>query len=719
MAYKIPDSPNIIGGQTVLRQPDSLQPSGLTPELQVDTAPTNNALKSMSEAVSIFEEEKNAVFMGEVQSQYIQHMNNYKRQIFDKYKGKQAHDLYANFLKKESDKYFADITGGEKQDGKVRIANNDLKKRFKDWVDKQQSTYISQSAAYEAEQFSAWRESVWQAQDADAASLIASAYTDIELQNGIDAIYANTRDMLRGMDENYISQVSAKKIDDAVASFITNRIATSPIDAHVQLIKNPIVSDALTSATKETLKQSIREAYIKKAQNEYAQGIFSGSNKGVEYLNANVISGIWDTTDADEISSIQDMISAEANKRADTRRKEVQGVRSSTIGSLANEYLNANTDEEKFNVLTKLQAVDSRIAYSLEEGELNEAYSDSIVAAMVDAGIDPNYERAVRELAEMKQYEHEKKIDLSDPKQISREAQNRFFGTSVEDIITDIAEKQQRKEKKDFLEEARKKIYSSMTEEQIKVADEYQKIMDTRESALPIFNQVHDDIVSGKVSGYDERMSGLPLDMQRELLATISTKTLYNDLSRQLPELSSVMKEVDPQYSKLSVFDKRVAEEQILKACNEYKKKNGELPTGVALRNIVSASYANSVSPESAALQGAIDEASMEVLAMEDIDYLQDPASARKILDRQGLTPIEDIAFRAFSEERTTPKVSNNTYEKSMELAEKALDRFADSLPSNQANVVELNKDMLTRWITAGNINDVVVFVKGFRNKNQ
>lgn len=669
MAFKIPESPNIVGGQAVLRQPSGIQGTTVTPDFSVDTRAAQGALASVAEAAALFQEEKNAAFMGDLQVEYHSHMAKVKQQVFDNNKGKKAQDLYKNYIKKASDKFYADAIGAPKNDGKVRIANKGLQKRFKNWVDGQQSTYIAQAASYEAQQLEAWRKSVWDAQDSQAATLISSANSDIELQNGIDAIYANTHDMLRGMDERYISQVAATKIDDAMSGFVTQHIVDTPEFAYALMTNNEIVSDALTTTSKRSLLESIRESYEEKAINDYSNYLYSNGKEG-SLPDKAVLASIFGITEQEELNSKIDGIRGKARKRSDARAQEVAGVNTAIVTAATNKFRLARSDEERDAALKELSQVQPKAAEAMQNAYETSLYNESLTTmfegfnkrANIPSGVTPEQIQAVGE----------------------------FFGLNEKQVQV-------------------MQDYADMSNERFNHAEEYTDLMA--------------GISNGTVVGYDPvTMGTLPPDMQMALINSLATQGEYRELSRQLKEvhgvdLDSKLKDIDANYSKLDPSAANALKRNIIEEINKWKNKNKDIPQGDTLNSIILKAQQTALSTEASALQGALQEEYTTLFDALDIDPVEYPEEARKALEKRNLLPLSDIAASTLGRIDTKKsyygKVSDKTYEKIQGKAKKVLESFSDKLSLKQKMWVEQNEDRLLPFILGGDYKTVVALVQG------
>lgn len=667
MAFKIPESPNIIGGQAVLRQPSNIQGTTVTPDFSVDTRAAQEALASVADAYAAFQEEKNSVFMGELQAEYHQYMSNVKTQVFDKNKGKNAQDLYARYIKKASDKFYNNAIGAPKDDGKVRIANKGLQKRFKNWVDGQQSTYIAQTASYEAQQFEAWRKSVWDAQDSQAATLISSANSDIELQNGIDAIYANTRDMLRGMDDRYISQVAASKIDDAMSGFVTQHIVKDPVYAYALMTNNPIVSEALTTKSVTDLKESIRKAYEEKSVNDYSNYLYSGGKQG-GMPDKYVAMSIYGATDSAEIESIIDGIRAKAKKRSDARAEETAGIATSVRTAATNKFRLARTEEERNAAIQELSQVDPEAASAMQYAYETDLYNQALTRKFSELG-------------------------ATIPKGVTAERI---------DVVRDVI---------------------GLSEEQVQLMQDYAKMSEDRFNHADTYVELMAGLSNGTIPGYDARTMGhLPPDMQMALVNTAATQGEYRELSRQMRDvygidLDSKLKDIDANYSKLDPSAANALKRNIIEEISVWKAKNKDMPQGESLNAIILKAQQTALSPEASALQSALQTQNAGLFDALDIDPIADPAAARKALSERNLLPYSDIAAftlgRIDTKKSYYGKTSDKTYEKIQGKAEKVLESFSDKLPLKQREWVEQNQEKLLPFIISGDYKTIVALVQG------
>lgn len=652
MAFKIPESPNIIGGQAVLRQPSNIQGTTVTPDFSVDTRAAQEALGAVSEAAAAYAAEKTSLYLGDFKVKYTQFMTNERDKTFDKYTGENAHDLYENYLRKASDKFIEKTFTPSVDNADKVISNKHLQKQFKQWVDSQQSTYIAQAASHEARELEAWRKSVWDSQDYQAASLIMSAKTDIEIANGIKAFYTTAQDMLPGLDPNYVSQVAAKKADDAVAGWVEQQLIADPVGAFDAMMDKAVISDALTGSTKRDLIEQIQKSYIDKASKEYSYYHYSGGAQGTEPKREDIIK-VFMTSNEAEIEDIIDNIKRTGRKSSEARAKETAGLITASRTAAANKFRLATSDEERMEAIENLYEVDPQSAIDIQNSYEEDLYNQAMIV---------------------------KYSELKDrlPEDVTQEQLSSGWAAL------------------------------GLTPAEVEVIEDYNRMSQERMQYAPEYIEIMTGLSSGAIAGYDARTMGhLPPDMKMAIINTSATQGEYREIARQMSEIhginiDSMIKDYEPRLDRLDIGAVNTMKRSIIEGIAKYKAHNKDFPVGDALRDIVLKAQQTALSPDASALQEALQEASRSP----DFDELDFDAE-------DSVLYLAATTFGKVKSGDYSSTVSSNTLDKTEKRARRLVNSFAKKLPLKKREWVTQHVDSLVPLVVGGDYRTIVALVQG------
>ena len=168
MVLKIPESPQRVSvGNVQQRSPTNIQAPADAGIQGVDNRPVVQALESVgATVVDIVKKQEDALFTG-VQNSYNEHMSKIMLDKKRSVQGKNSIDFYRNQIAPESDKYLEKLLSApdSSSDPVTHISDPGLQSKFREWVASNQSTLISQSAAYEGSELQKWENSEYEAAD--------------------------------------------------------------------------------------------------------------------------------------------------------------------------------------------------------------------------------------------------------------------------------------------------------------------------------------------------------------------------------------------------------------------------------------------------------------------------------------------------------------------------------------------------------------------------
>ena len=699
---KIPESPNIIGSEPVLRSPDMVQPVREIPQFSVDFSDLGDSIQDVGRAYQEMVRDQNKVYMNALKVDYNKHMSDYQQQIFDNHKGKDALYLYDRYIRPESNKWLANAFGDPKDDGHIRIADKKLQKEFNEWVFSQQPTYISSCASYGQRQFDMWRNSVWDQQNQTAANMMLSATSNATIENAINLIRQTEYDMNRGADKKYIEMSIAAKVDTGLSGYVSKRAVQDPYGAFLQLDNNPIVSDNLTSATKEKLKTSIRSSYKDLATSQYADFQYSGGTSGsVGLLNRPTIAEVFGTTDEREIDAIIADIQAKGKEKADATRKQQAGIQAQNTLMATNAYLEATNDQDKIEAKKNLFVLNPDAAIAIDNAETENLATrhafdvlgdnagetiSAISSEISEKSIEETLETAKANLIN-KGYSEE------DAEKISQSLRKPISGTKL--VRKELTEEDVSAAKNNLLSSGK------YTEEQVDAAVSVWRSSEELKNNMDRYKELSARISSGELQAYDpEEMGSLPYQMQVQLMRQQQVSGEYfktkNELEKAGISLESAIKDsgADAQFSRLDMDSQNLLRRNIVAEVNKYKANNGgQLPDKDSLNGIVYRVQKNSVSPEMTLVQNIADSQNL---------------SAEDLTDEQRYSLA---VYNAISPSYNQP--SKSTLAEQIGRAEKAISRLSRSsaLSASERVYISTNKEYLVRMLQAGDVKGIATFI--------
>ena len=721
MAIKIPESPNIIGSEPVLRSPDIVNPVSETPRFSVDFDDLNKAVGDVGNAYQEMIKEQNTVFMNALKVDYNKHMSDYQQQIFDTHKGKDALNLYERFIRPESNKWMDNAFGEPKDDGHIRIADKQLQRHFTEWVFSQQPTYISNSASYGQKQFDMWRTSVWEQQDKTAANMMLSATSNATIANAINLVRATEYDMNRGKDKQYIELEIAAKVDSDLAAYVNKRAIQDPYGAWLQINNNPIVSDNLSSATKDKLLNNTREAYKNLATSQYADWDYSGGRSGsVGMLTPSTISEVFGVTDQREIDWIIADIKAKGKEKSDAVKKQQAGVIAQDTLLATNAYLEADNEQSRIEAKKNLYTLNPSVAIAIEDAETENLANQQALAVLgqdasevVDSLADQIKLGTISDQEQLTQFREEKLKEAFGQDIAAEQFRSSFVSPELREKFpnefspigdVDTTGWQKRAQEEDIVA-ARNNLLSTgkYTEEQVDAAVRVWKQSNNLKKDMEQYKDLSTRIASGELQAYDaELMGGLQPQIQIQLMRQQQIQGEYLKTKKDLAAIGVDLDKViqgtgaDAQFTNLDIASQNLFRRNIVTEINKYKTSPshaGQLPDADSLQGIVYRVQKNSVSPEMTVFQSIADSENM---------------SAENLTDEQRYSLA---IYNSVKPEYNLPK--KRGLKEQVSRAEADIDRLASAkgLSAAERMYVLTNKEYLVRLLQAGDVAGIANFI--------
>lgn len=337
---KIPDSGGVMGSDSVLRQPSFVEPQKTVKVNPLDITPVIDGVESLGKAYLEQKEAQDNALTQQAANDFDEHMAAFQTDLFNSRKGYAAKDIY-KAMKDESYKYFNDLTGEPKDDGKIRVASPDAKAKLQQYIDKRQRAFIAQSAAYEANEIQSAQKATFEAALVNASNRMITAKTNQEMADSMAEIERINAVQLRGYPADYVKLETAKLQDAAAAGYVTQKIAVNPLEALRQMKTNPNVYDYLTTASQAKLKTAIQEAYR-------ARELGRAMNNDDEELTTPIIKLVYDVQNDSEAKYIRDSIINEAREKKAVQDQKAADSYAAMGSDLLNRALAAETEEERF-----------------------------------------------------------------------------------------------------------------------------------------------------------------------------------------------------------------------------------------------------------------------------------------------------------------------------------------------------------------------------------
>ena len=263
MALKIPDAPNIIGTQPVLREEQELSPVREIPNFKIDVSQPAEAMKDIGTAVASYVDYKTNILMGAACNQFDHDLITEEQRLKNKYKGIQANDLYVK-LEQYATNVLNDMTGEAKDDGRVRIVNPELQKRFRDWASKQMPAYQTRMMNYTASELDRANQQIIEdtIKRNNFFVMGSSMEGSKEQFDNAMATYRRAAQLSApGMPASYQEGAARRMMDDAVLAKMKALSSNNVLEAVSWYVNVPAVNEYM-------LPQS-RAAFVEEAQKDW------------------------------------------------------------------------------------------------------------------------------------------------------------------------------------------------------------------------------------------------------------------------------------------------------------------------------------------------------------------------------------------------------------------------------------------------------------------
>lgn len=722
MALKIPDAPGVVGSDIELRSPQMVSPVSNTPQFKVDFSGLQDAVGDVTKYYQGMVRDQTNTYMTAGKNEYLQHMRSYQDRIFEDNQGVKAQDLYARFIKPESDRWLEEKYGEPKDDGEVRIVDKELQKQFTNWVSTQQPHFINTSANYEQGEWDKYRKSVFTAQDNIAANLILNATSPETIQNGIIGFRENTYQENPGMDKDFIEQAIAAKVDASIVGHLNQVAETHPLKAYEELRTYKPIVDNLTDASKKQVMETIRKCYKNIGIDEYAHAdVGDGGSTGYA-TNSAILQELFEK----DWKEAQAEIISKGKERAAALRKTQAGQRDAVVNLATDKLLKARNESEFADAMTDfyaadpaganayIKAHDSFVANQQDVQTLGDSFDkvekvderlQSLGEELMRRKIKENFEDYLPTMSERSPLSA-----ITDPLRVIGETLGITEKGSTSDALVDEALDRQPKGawRKEITDAELNKIVDSIVDEEgewnryrVEAAARVWATSNRRQNQMPQYKELATRISSGEIRAYDVKSMGdLDYSIQQSLMTLVKNNNDFidtkNDLKNVGVDLDKVMQQngIDAQYNNLDVASQNLMKRNIVYEINAYKaRNNGMLPDEDVVNGIALRVQKNSVSPMMALVQDTV---LAENMASENLTEAQ----------RLELGVRESMKW-------DYNKPNKRGLSDQIERAESTIDRLSNSsrLNRDERQYIKQNKAYLTNLLQAGDMAGMVNFI--------
>ena len=690
MALKIPDAPNIIGTQPVLRQPDSINPNFERPDFKVDVSDTTKAVKSVGNAYADYVDYTTNIWMGAACNQFTHDLLSEEQKLKDTHKGLAANDLYAQ-LEKKATVLLDDITGDPKDDGRVRIANPELRKRFRDWANKQMPAYQSRMMNYSASELEAANKAeIKRGIEDNNTFVLGSSYETAGKE--LEAAWTNYQRAAQlsapGMPKEYQDAEAARMMDEAIYAKMKMLNQSNVLEALTWYNNVPEIQQGMSSASKAKFYADVKENYKDQAASRVAELMASGQSldESGHLARSTLDAAFPGTSDEYKQGVVADIMkkAKEINDAHQQAMKEVQGIRYESAAKEGVATDNSNPDQVMRHA-TNLNSVDPRLAkqyidrvqHSKYVANLRAKYDAVHAGNILDSvNLTPQEEADYRD-----EYLALTNPEVSEDEYIAQRVSERLANSSQNAGLADILE---------ATDMTLDRSTFTLTADDVRniravreIDDEYTAYVNQQKEWLdsPIYKEFFMKATSGEWNGeYDPRLDNMPEGLYQNLEQVVANKARVKEAKRYNPRLDSQIKEAVDKWGKKSWAFQGKLETQVAQDLDAIRQRTGAYPEDTS--EVVRAAVYKVQSPTKVVFEKNLSESQKDWLAQKKINPYLNPGEAYEALEDEDLLTSSD-RVRTWLADNSTKSV------------EKLVDKFIDTLPANKRTLAKDMKDSI------------------------
>lgn len=386
MALKIPDAPNVIGTQPVLREEQELTPVRENPNFKIDVSQPAQAMKDVGSAVADYVDYKTNILMGAACNQFDHDLIQEEQRLKNKYKGIQANDLYAK-LEEYATGVLNDMTGAAKDDGRVRIVNPELQKRFRDWASKQMPAYQTRMMNYTASELDKANQQIIEDTIKRNNSFVMGSSMEgskEQFDNAMETYRRAAQLSAQGMPKNYQEGAARRMMDDAVLAKMKTLSSNNVLEAIGWYVNVPSIKEYMLSQSEAVFLEEAQKDWKEQGKYWLSQEYIRGGDGMDEggFLDDRVIETIFPRAARDVqykarlISELQD----EGMKIRDARVESEKKTKAYTNTAISSRVV--ATDTSNFDSIQ-----DTVIAMAQSDPEAAKQYGASAMIGLRNQGL--------------------------------------------------------------------------------------------------------------------------------------------------------------------------------------------------------------------------------------------------------------------------------------------------------------------------------------------
>lgn len=741
MAIKIPDAPNVIGTQPVMREVDSINPKFERPNFKIDVSQPVQAVKDTGKAYASYVDYNTNIWMGAACNQFSHDILEEENRLKSTHKGLAANDLYAK-LEKYATGVLDDMTGEPKDDGRVRIANPELRKRFRDWASQQMPAYQSRMMNYSASELdTANKQIIKQGIEDNNNFVLKSSYQTADLE--LDAAWPNyiraAQLSAPGMPKEYQMAEAARMMDEAVYAKMKMLADTNVLEGLSWYHNVPAVQKAMSSKSSAAFFADIEKNYIDQGGADVATDLASGGSgaRPGGYLDMNTIAHAFPNSTEAERAAIYTKVYDKGREINDAREKAIQGMAEQQKASVQGRVVATNilsqedveaTYREYMNVdpvgaeqwhnevqehLANIKAIED-YDKAFPNGDPRE---DLLEEGFDEAALEAEYDDLLFTYRQSKNYDSFSgtKVGWFDTrvpakKQIDEDF-NKAFGTKQEYIqrrkdaylfgsdmsplthqeIDDITYGKPLTRTNKITSDTmfRPVATPALTPEQIDLIERRDRIIDKTSSWInsPVYAEYVAKASAGEYHGEDvPELRGMPLDLRNNLRQIVYYNNRYNEVIRQNAHIDEDLKSRVKDYNKKSNQYLSNMKRETVKAFDDYRQHVGAYPLkgSIEYNTILNTAVASAESPSKYLTE--------RYLSSEAADHLQKKKLNPYLNPEASIEEMDDVDLLSLRM-KVSQKIKKDTD------AETWADAIIDATPRTKRNRVRPYRDAIIQGI--------------------
>lgn len=741
MAIKIPDAPNIVGTQPVLRQPEPINAKFENPQFRVDASAPAQALKDIGNAYAEYVDQQTETLMGAACNQFSHDVREEENRLKNTYKGIYANDLYAR-LEKKATSVLDDMTGEPKDDGRVRIANPELRKRFRDWASRQMPAYHARMTNYTATEIERANKVILEDGVKQVNNMVADATTSEELMAANDEYIRIARLTAAGLPQGYQRAEAARMLDEAVAKKMTTLAKTNILQSIYMYDSIPEIQAAMSETSEAAWLKVMQENYESQGASKIAD-LRAGDLPTSEfrgYTDKNVIRRVFPNASEAEV----DRILVDMRKKGD---EIYTAAKESKRGQDEKEYAALQTKIVNTDITNADAVADTVATIAVFNPKLANQYANDVQTQLYEASIMDQYEKefpfgdvaledweAKGEIAAKEEYDSLKgrfraqrgygTRDYKDNKQIDADF-IKEFGTREQFIenrkavslatLPSTANNIEASMARLFGEEETAGLFGreysldfeprQLTAEQAYILNEQRRIVAKNAQWInsPVYARVYAEAIDGRYHGeYRPELDDCPNELKKNLSAVVEYNRRYNEVVAANPQLKDDIKNALPKEKKNNSYFVASVQREVVKGMDAYSRDSahkGSYPVkgSIEYRNIINQAIHNAVSPTEARVGAYLNEQQIDLLQKAKVDQYLNPKQSLSILKENNVLPNEAVILL------------NNEYS-----AEEIVDAIIDTAEGAKKRRLEMYRDAMIQSIeTTGNYDGWFLFADG------